>query len=53
MAQVTFTNGIASVWGAAYAEYKASLPPDKPAYHFYNFVYVTIYRDMRERAKAG
>ena len=41
------------LWEAAYAEYKASLPPEKPAYHFYNFVYVTIYRDMRERAKAG
>ena len=41
------------LWKAAYEEYKASLPPEKPAYHFYNFVYVTIYRDMRERAKAG
>ena len=41
------------LWEAAYEEYKASLPPEKPAYHFYNFVYVTIYRDMRERAKAG
>ena len=41
------------LWEAAYAEYKASLPPEQKAYHFYNFVYVTIYRDMRERAKAG
>ena len=41
------------LWEAAYEAYKASLPPEKPAYHFYNFVYVTIYRDMRERAKAG
>ena len=41
------------LWEAAYEEYKALLPPEKPAYHFYNFVYVTIYRDMRERAKAG
>ena len=37
-------------WEAAYAEYKASLPEGQPAYHFYNFVYVTIYRDLRERA---
>ena len=36
-------------WEAAYEVYKASLPPDQTAYHFYNFVYVTIYRDMRER----
>ena len=41
------------MWEAAYEEYKASLPPEKPAYHFYNLVYVTIYRHMRERAKAG
>ena len=34
------------LWEAAYEEYKASLPPEKPAYHFYNFVYVTILRDM-------
>ena len=39
------------MWEAAYEEYKASLPPEKPAYHFYNFVYVTIYRHMRERAR--
>ena len=39
-------------WEAAYEEYKASLPPDQTAYHFYNFVYVTILRDMYERAKA-
>ena len=34
------------LWEAAYEDYKASLSPDKPAYHFYNFVYVTILRDM-------
>ena len=39
------------LWEAAYEEYKASLPPEKPAYHFYNFVYVTILRDMYRRAK--
>ena len=39
------------MWEAAYEEYKASLPPDKPAYHFYNFVYVTILRDMYRQAK--
>ena len=37
-------------WEAAYAEYKAALPEGPPAYHFYNFVYVTIYRDLRQRA---
>ena len=37
-------------WEAAYTEYKASLPEGQPAYHFYNFVYVTIYRDLRQRA---
>lgn len=42
------------LWEAAYAEYLASCSKDcKKYYHFYNFVYVTIYRDMRERAKAG
>jgi len=38
-------------WEAAYEEYKAVLPPDQKAYHFYNFVYVTILRDMYRRAK--
>ena len=38
-------------WEEAYEEYKASLPEGtKKYYHFYNFVYVMIYRDMRERA---
>ena len=39
------------LWEAAYAEYRATIPAGtKKYYHFYNFVYVTIYRDMRERA---
>ena len=38
-------------WEAAYADYKASLPPEQQAYHFYNFVYVTIFRDLRQRAE--
>ena len=41
------------LWEAAYADYKASLPPDQKAYHFYNFVYVTILHDMYRRAKEG
>ena len=42
------------LWEAAYAEYRATIPAGiTKYYHFYNFVYVTILRDMRERAKAG
>ena len=41
------------LWEAAYADYKASLPPDQKAYHFYNFVYVTILRDMYSRSANG
>ena len=40
------------MWEAAYAEYLASLPTDcTNRYHFYNFVYVTILRDMYDREK--
>ena len=36
-------------WIARYAVYRASIPEgSKRYYHFYNFVYVTIYREMRE-----
>lgn len=42
------------MWVEAYAEYRATIPTgSKKYYHFYNFVYVTILRDMYERAKAG
>ena len=41
------------LWEAAYADYKASLSPDQKAYRFYNFVYVTIYRDMYSRSANG
>ena len=35
-------------WVARYAAYRASLPEGcKKCYHFYNFVYVTILREMR------
>jgi len=35
------------IWEEAYADYRASLPADTTKYyHFYNFVYVTILRDM-------
>ena len=39
------------LWEAAYEEYKTSLSPDQKANHFYNFVYVTILRDLYRRAK--
>lgn len=40
-------------WEEAYEEYKASLPEGtKKYYHFYQFVYVTILRDMYEREKS-
>ena len=40
-------------WEDAYAEYRATiLAGSKKYYHFYNFVYVTILRDMYEQAKA-
>ena len=36
-------------WVARYAAYRASFPEGyKRCYHFYNFVYVTIYRQMRK-----
>ena len=42
------------LWEAAYADYRASIPQDcKKNYHFYNFVYVAILRDMYEQAKSG
>ena len=42
------------MWEEAYADYRASLPADtKKYYHFYNFVYVTILRDLYRQAKAG
>ena len=42
------------LWENAYAEYRATIPASSTKYyHFYNFVYVTILRDMYERAKAG
>ena len=35
------------IWEEAYADYRASLPAGTTKYyHFYNFVYVTILRDM-------
>ena len=35
------------IWEEAYANYRASLPAGTTKhYHFYNFVYVTILRDM-------
>ena len=35
-------------WVALYAVYRASIPEGSTKYyHFYNFVYVTIYREMR------
>ena len=38
-------------WVARYAAYRASLPEGSKRYmHFYNFVFVTIYRVMREEA---
>ena len=36
-------------WVARYAAYRASIPEGSKRYmHFYNFVYVTIYREMRK-----
>ena len=35
-------------WIALYAAYRASPAYEKKPYHFYNFVYVTIYRSMRK-----
>ena len=35
-------------WEAKYAEYKANLQPGGKCYHFYNFIYVTIYRELRK-----
>ena len=36
-------------WVALYAAYRASIPEGSTKYyHFYNFVYVTIYRQMRK-----
>ena len=38
-------------WIARYAAYRATIPEgSKRYYHFYQFVYVTIYREMRKRA---
>ena len=35
-------------WVARYAAYRATIPEGSTKYyHFYNFVYVTIYREMR------
>ena len=40
------------LWEEAYAEYRATIAKDsKKYYHFYNFVYVTILRDMYRREK--
>ena len=37
------------LWVALYAAYRASIPKGSTKYyHFYNFVYVTIYRAMRK-----
>lgn len=37
-------------WVARYAAYRASIPEGSKRYmHFYNFVYVTIYREMRKK----
>ena len=36
-------------WVARYAAYRATIPEgSKRYYHFYQFVYVTIYREMRK-----
>ena len=36
-------------WVARYAAYRATIPEGSTKYyHFYNFVYVTIYREMRK-----
>jgi len=34
-------------WVARYAAYRAKLKPGESGYHFYNYVYVTILREMR------
>ena len=40
------------LWEEAYAAYRATIPEgSKKYYHFYNFVYVTILRDMYRREK--
>ena len=37
-------------WVARYAAYRATIPDGcKKYYHFYNFVYVSIYRALREK----
>ena len=42
------------MWEAAHREHLAQPPSVGKKYpHFYNFVYVTILRDMYERAKGG
>ena len=39
-------------WVARYAAYRATIPEGSTKYyHFYNFVYVTILRDMYRREK--
>ena len=34
-------------WEAKYAEYRRSLKPGESGYHFYNYVFVTIYKSIR------
>ena len=34
-------------WEAKYAEYRRSLKPGESGYHFYNYIYVTIYKTAR------
>lgn len=40
-------------WVARYACYRARLRDGEKGYHFYNFVYVTIYREMRAQILSG
>lgn len=35
-------------WVVRYTLYRASLPAEARYYHFYNFVYVTLYRMLKE-----
>ena len=36
-------------WEAKYQAYLATIKPGEKHYHFYNYVYVSIYREMRDR----
>ena len=41
----------ARIWQQKYDEYRATIPADSTKYyHFYNWMYIEIYRGMRKEA---